>query len=103
MGSVNKGFKTPKRSHVFKMPSNYEQAFGHAERKFTKNGVHVWDEKKQEFVHIDEMPSAPTPSAPAIHDDRLYRTDYDPGLGCGYDSRTERRAIMKAAKLQPRR
>lgn len=103
MGSVNKGFKTPRRSSVIHMPSNYEQAFGHSDRKFTKNGVHVWDEKKKEFVHIDETASAPTPSATAIHDDRLFNTAYDPGLGCGYSSRTERRAIMKAAGLQEAR
>ena len=36
------------------------------------------------------------PNAPAIHDDRLYRTKYDPGLGLGYSSRTERRELVKA-------
>lgn len=33
-------------------------------------------------------------SAPAIHDDRIYR-GYDHGLGCYIEGRTHRREVMK--------
>ncbi len=53
--------------------------------------------KKRRARRSSQEPRAKSqelPSAPAIHDDRLYRTKYDPGLGCGYDSRAERRRIL---------
>lgn len=67
----------------------YTRVFG--DRKRAARGVYVMHEGK--LTPIDQVPAeTPKGNAPAIHRD--FATAYDPGLGYGYESKAQKRAIL---------
>lgn len=76
---------------------NWERIFGNDKSEPLKKGERLeWDAEKREFVPavVTRFVSSQL-GVPAIHDDKLYRTKYDPGLGVGYSSRSERKAALE--------
>jgi len=76
---------------------NYERIFGSDEECAERRRKAIAEQRKAE-----KRAAAATVQnvAPVVLADSRYRTDYDPGLGCGYESNSERKRIMKQKKLR---